>query len=93
MTEDVAWMLATRLGNAIAWTIVLSRLIRADKPVTGLTRQLICGLILVGFWLLALGTLVQGHLVDPHLVGLIYTGYTAVSAIVGVALLSLRGRI
>jgi hypothetical protein len=91
--DDATWMLATRLINAIAWTLVLSRLVRSDKPVTGLTRQLICGLIFVGFWVLAFGTLAQSGLVAPNIVRFAYTGYTAVAAIIGVALLSLRGRI
>lgn len=85
-------MFLIRLFNAVVWTFLLFKIV-SNGPVTGLTRLLISSLIFLGFWILTLGTLTNLGILDGSIVRMVYTGYTAVAAIVGVTLLSMRGKI
>lgn len=75
-----------RTSAAIAWTLVVVTITRAHAPVTPIARRLIGGVIVLGMWALAVGSLTQfGLLTDTmrH----VYTAFTTVALLVAIVLL------
>ena len=84
--------LLIRVANALVWTVVVYRIVKRQRPVTTLTRLLISQMVLVGFWLLALGGFTPFGL-NGMFLRLLYTGYTAGTLIVGFVLMSEHGKV
>lgn len=79
--------LLIRTANAILWAAVVLRILRRDRPVSGLARKMICLVIGIGMWLLVIGGLTPFGL-PGEAAKTAYTVYTAFSAIIAVSLLT-----
>lgn len=92
MMEDLdVWMtLAIRTTNAILWSILLARIYRAGLPVMPLVRTLIVSVVFLGMWVLVLGSLTSLGIVESGTARVIYTVFTAYSAIVAAGILASR---
>jgi hypothetical protein len=69
--------------NAVLWGIVIIRILRRDRPVLRLERQLIGMVVLAGMWLLFIGS--TGFL-PMGWAKLLYTAYTAIAAVIAFAI-------
>lgn len=82
-----------RLINALIWSAVLLPIFITGKPVTPLTRRFICIIVFTGFWLLTLGGSVQLGFASGEVARWAYTVFCGFCGLVGLALLTMRGRV
>lgn len=75
-----------RLANAILWTIVVVRILHQDRPTIRLVRQLLMFVVLAGMWVLAFGTLASIGVIPTALARWVVTMYTALTAIIALAI-------
>jgi hypothetical protein len=83
--------LLVRAANALVWSIVVMKILRNDRPVSGMARKLISLVLVPGFWVLALGGLVPFSIIESDAIRIFYTAYTAVALIIGVTLAMEKG--
>lgn len=87
MTQIDYATLAIRGINLVLWLILGARILRSDRPVSGLARRITLLVIMLGMTALFLGSLTPYYL-SPGTVRLIYTAFTSLSAIAATALLT-----
>lgn len=85
-------VLVARFINALIWTPLLWKIVH-NGPITGVTRALLTVVLFVGFWVFVLAGLATAGFVDAVFVRYVLTAYIAATAIVGITLLSMRGKI
>lgn len=83
---DIATLIV-RGANLLLWVILGCRIIQADRPVSGMARNVITLVIMFGMAVLFFGALVPFGL-DGQVARLVYTAFTAASAIVAISLLT-----
>lgn len=82
--------LVIRVLNALLWTGVALTILRHDRPVVRLVRQLITTVIVFGMWVFVLGSLVQFGL-PADIPMNVYTAFAIYAAIVAAGILLERG--
>ena len=85
--EDVL-IVAVRVVNAVIWTYLFVVFVRDERPAIPMVRNLIMAVVVGGTWMLVMGGAAIGLGLDPQSVRFMYTAYTAIAAIVALAILT-----
>lgn len=76
-----------RTANALAWSYLSWRILKAGIPVIPLARKLMVSVLFFGMWVLALGSLVQFGF-PGEAARFIYTAFTAYALIIAAAIIT-----
>lgn len=85
--EDL-FIVSVRVVNAIIWTYLFVVFVRDERPAVPLVRNLIMAVVIGGTWMLVLGGVAISLGWDVEPVRFMYTAYTAIAAIVALAILT-----
>lgn len=87
MSEIDLATVAIRSINFVLWVVLVVRILRSDRPVSGLARRVLVLVLALGMGALFLGSLTP-YFVPTTVVRLIYTAFTSLAAIAATALLT-----
>lgn len=82
---------AIRLLNAILWTVVCYQILRHDRPVPRLVRQLLVTVIIFGMWVFVIGGVTPFGF-PAEAARNIYTIFTAYAGLIAVGILTTPAR-
>ena len=85
--EDL-FIISIRVVNAIIWTYLFVVFVRDERPAIPMVRNLIMAVVVGGTWMLVIGAVAIGLGLELQPVRFMYTAYTAIAAIVALAVLT-----
>ena len=85
--EDL-FIVSVRVINAVIWTYLFVVFVRDERPAIPLVRNLIMAVVVGGTWMLVIGGVAIGIGLDLRSIRFMYTAYTAIAAIVALAILT-----
>lgn len=86
MDFDVWMTVAVRLINAILWTVFAVQVFREDRPLIRLARQMVLPVILVGMWMLVVGSMATLGIITGNTARTCYTLFSAGAAVIAATL-------